>query len=85
MEPDGLDPDYISMLFGKLIEDHVTWTQTAIDRLKDELSNDPTGSIREMLKHQKARLSAYRWMHSHNTPKSAQKAISEFLESYNCT
>ena len=84
MEPDGLDPDYISMLFGKLIDDHITWTQTAIDRLKDELGNDPTGSVREMLKHQKARLSAYRWMSSHNTPNSSQKAINEFIKSNSC-
>ena len=62
----------------------VTWTQTAIDRLKDELGNDPTGSVREMLKHQKARLSAYRWMSSHNTPNSSQKAINEFIKSNSC-
>ena len=73
-----LDPKTMQQIHNNLLNERIDWAQAALDRLKDELYNDPTGTVKNMMKHWTAIRAGFRWAREHNTVKMWEKELKKY-------
>lgn len=62
-----IKPSALQEIYADLLKDRMEWAEGAIEKLRNEVDNDVTGSVKGMLKHWTSIRAAFRWEEKHNT------------------
>ena len=73
-----LDPALQKEIYSDVLDERIEWADNAIDKLRPQLEEDPTGTVKGMLQHWISVRAAFRWAKQHNTLNMWEKVLSNY-------